>query len=176
MASVRTGIILLKCFMKIPIVKLNRIFPLLVVLFLVAGFWHQSQSWWTISKWLGGLGLGIWLMKFDEWWGWRYYSESRGFWPRPSSPQLITRSPIFLLSYWVLAVFLMTSSGSYLGMGLILGMGLVLISEMYQWRRQPSDFSYRFYQQTKTLTPMEVGWVTRIFITCYLAMFLVVWV
>jgi hypothetical protein len=91
--------------------------------------------------WLAvGYVIGIGMMEFDELAAFRWYNES-------TEKFLITRSPIFLLSYLPLAIFGLTSSGSILGSGLLLGIGVTIWIEMLEMVKKPAEFKQRFLSQ-----------------------------
>ncbi len=87
-----------------------------------------------------GLMIGVGLLWFDELYLWKWYSEPA------STSQLITRSPLFLLIYIPLALFVVTSTGSRIGIGLILAMGIILTLEMWELRQNLPAFQQRFGQ------------------------------
>ncbi len=73
------------------------------------------------------------------------------------APQLITRSPIFLLVLVPLSLFVLTSSGSTIGMALILTLWSALFVEMFYLRNDRSSFQTRFLLQVKrTIYQVEV--------------------
>lgn len=70
------------------------------------------------TAWLGaGVAIGILGYYLDSIWFVKWYAEPG----QVSHP--VTRSLWLLLVYWPLAIFMVTSTGSLLGMGLILGLG-----------------------------------------------------
>jgi hypothetical protein len=78
--------------------------------------------------------------------------------------QLMTRSGLFLVCYLVLAVFVLTSTGSILGIGVIMGMGLRYTLDFWLLSRSPDQFIRQFFWQVKhNFTAQEVravvlGW------------------
>jgi len=87
-----------------------------------------------------GLGLGSLIMVGDELFAYRWYTEQ-------SQHFLITRSPLFWLSYVPLALFIITSSGSLIGQGMMVGIGWWLVWEMWQLCRDRAAFASRFLTQ-----------------------------
>lgn len=83
----------------------------------------------------------------------------------PYQDQLMTRSVLFLVIYWVLALFVLTSTGSILGIGIILGMGLRYVIDFWKVRNQPEVFVHQFLWQVRhQFTKQQVqlimaGWV-----------------
>lgn len=112
--------------------------------------------------WLAlGLGLGIGLLKADEWWLRPYYDapsepNADDATPSVSALPLITRSVLFMLAYIPVALFVVTSSGSWLGSGLVIGIGLVLLTELLQLRKDEVALRAHFVPHLKTpLTPRD---------------------
>ena len=113
------------------------------------------DSWVTLLWVLAGLYGGILLLWADEAIAYPKYQVMDG-----EHIGLVSRSTLFLLSFIPLAIFMLTSSGSLLGMGLILGIGLSLSLEMLTLRRNPTDFRVRFLQQLKReISHQEVQFV-----------------
>lgn len=115
------------------------------------------------AVWLAlGLLLGILLPKVDEWWLRSYYDTPPE--PTPDNPTpsiatlpLITRSGLFILAYIPVALFVVTSSGSWLGSGLVIGIGLVLLIELLTLRQNEGAFRAHFVPHLKTpLTPRDI--------------------
>jgi hypothetical protein len=113
---------------------------------------------------LGGL-LGIGLLVADELFLNHYYNEpvklgsKNNKNPSTSQPNkaifLATRSTLFLLTFVPLAFFVITSTGSLLGIGLVMGLLLGLLHEMWQRRNKPQHFNQRFWGQVKTELPED---------------------
>lgn len=104
-----------------------------------------------------GIAIGVGLLWFDELFLRKWYGDE----------QLITRSPLFLLTYVPLALFVVTSTGSRIGMGLVLGMGVILAFEMWRRRRDPNAFQYRFGKHlAHVFTPTDIQrlWIGAILI------------
>jgi hypothetical protein len=122
-----------------------------------------------------GILIGSALLWFDEVYGWKWYAEPVGASPevqtQPTPPQLVTRSPLFLLAYVPLALFVVTSTGSLVGTGLILAMGLILSFEMWEQRHDQTRFQQRFGQglaHTFSLTDIQRLWVVGFMIVAVL--------
>lgn len=109
-----------------------------VVAFLTVFKWLN----WTSGLWLSlGSFAGILLLWLDRHWLVRYYQEQK--------TDLLTRSPLFIISLAPLAVFVVTSTGTFLGNGLVLGILTGLLSEMWQLRLNPDAWSDHFLQNQK---------------------------
>ncbi len=101
---------------------------------------------------LSGFYLGNILLWADGAFLYPYYNELR-----TEPKQLITRSATFILAYILLALFVITSSGSYIGMGIVLGIGLTLFAELYSCKDNPELFHQQFLSQLKrTLSQEEI--------------------
>jgi hypothetical protein len=78
--------------------------------------------------------------------------------------KLLTRSILFLAVYAVLTFFVLTSTGSMVGIGLMLGMGLRYTVDFWKLSRDPEVFHRQFLWQLKrSLSQQEVrgcviGW------------------
>lgn len=123
--------------------------PIAVSVAIVAGFALVKASW-LAALWLGlGLASGIALLKADEWWLRTWYEV-------PGQP-LITRSVLFMVAYIPLSLFVVTSSGSWLGSGLVIGIGLVLLAELYQFRQDETALRAHFAPHLKVLTRRDIS-------------------
>lgn len=101
---------------------------------------------------LAGFYIGNLLMWADGKLLYPYYNELR-----TEPKQLITRSLVFMAVYVALALFVVTSSGNYIGTGLIFGIGLTLLSELYATQTNLETFHQKFlFQLKRQLTPLEV--------------------
>jgi hypothetical protein len=108
---------------------------LVSTLFFLAGFYLGNILLWADGKFL-----------------YPYYNELR-----TEPKQLITRSVIFLLVYVFLGLFVVTSSGNFIGTGMIFGIGVTLLSELYALRDNPEAFQQKFlFQLKRHLTPLEI--------------------
>lgn len=105
------------------------------VIFFLAGFYLGNLLLWADGKFL-----------------YPFYNELQTI-PK----QLITRSALFILVYIVLGIFVITSSGQFLGVGMILGIGLTLLSELYVTQRNTELFHHTFlFQVKRQLAPVEI--------------------
>lgn len=84
-----------------------------------------------------------------------------------SRDQLVTRSLIFMLMLVPTGIYVVTSSGSLLGLACVLGLATTLVSEMTLLRKDYDAFRKRFLSQLKHDTLPDgmithlvmVGWV-----------------
>lgn len=154
--------------MKINIQQLNKtdlikflIPPLYgVIYFLVSDNWLAS-IYYTIGWYLGFL-----LMSLDKNTLYKYYYESIHK-KDDKFARLVTRSILFIMSYFVLSIFLITSSGSAIGMGLVMGIGLVLSFELWNSRNYVDFFNQYFIQSKKKWNKVEITNFIRFFLVFY---------
>jgi len=92
-----------------------------------------------------GVVLGSLFLMADELFLFQYYFEKQ---IPAEEQQLITRSALFGVVLIPLALFVITSTGSRLGEGLIMGLILNLIVEMVEYRRPEAIFQERFLAET----------------------------
>jgi uncharacterized membrane protein len=95
--------------------------------------------WFVLGSYVGNLFLWI---------------DSRFLYPRYNELQtfpqkLMTRSLLFVLAFLGAALFILTSSGSSFGAGIVIGLGISLVGEMIVYLRQPPLFQQRFLYQLK---------------------------
>lgn len=108
---------------------------------------------------LSGFYLGNLLLWADGRFLYPFYNELR-----TEPKQLITRSVVFMIAYVFLALFVVTSSGSYIGTGMIFGIGLTLLSELYVLRTDSAAFHQKFlFQLKRQLSPLELQRFIQIF-------------
>lgn len=114
---------------------------LAVALLYIAPFYlavPELLSWvWFVC----GVLIGVAIMIADELVLYRFYGERT-----PEAMRLVTRSPLFLAIYPLLAIFAITSTAYVFGVGVVMGLGLTLIVEGFQLRNQPTAFRQRFLQ------------------------------
>lgn len=103
--------------------------------------------WFVIGAFLGNLFLLI---------------DAKVLYPRYNElrtvpERLITRGFVFVLAYVAASIFVVTSSGSSLGIGMVLGIGYSILAEMFAYLYTKRDaFSRRFlYQVQRQASPAE---------------------
>lgn len=106
-----------------------------------------------------GTALGTILMDLDEVIFYKYYLEEN-----ETEIKLITRSLLFMLSLIPLGIFLVTSTGSEIGIGLFLGIIATLSIELINYRNRADLFHLRFLSQLKRkLSEQEIKYFISIF-------------
>jgi hypothetical protein len=83
--------------------------------------------------------------------------KKRKFWSMVSTilqgkelqEKLITRSILFLIAYVAVAIFVLTSTGSILGIGLVLGIGFHFCMDFIRYRKDLEKFNSHFLWQVK---------------------------
>lgn len=155
--------------MKLNLKNLTRIDYFKIVLPFVVGLVHYfvRRNLWGSSFYILGWFLGMLLLILDKNYLYKYYYESIHR-PEDKFARLVTRSLLFILSYFALSLFLITSSGSSLGMGIILGIGLSLSYELWNSRTYVDFFNQYFIQSKKVWKAKEIDNLVKVFIAFYL--------
>lgn len=79
---------------------------------------------------------------------------------RQQQQELMTRSVLFFIVYIGLAIYILTSTGSVVGMGLILGIGLHFCLDFWRYRQNEVRFHQQFlWQLKKTLAQQEITYL-----------------
>ena len=114
------------------------------ILFYLTRVMPNDQKYWQVLLFVLGSYLGNLLLWVDGKYLYPRYNELQTY------PQkLITRSILFVLAFTGAALFILTSSGSSLGAGLVIGIGISLVGEMIAYLRQPQLFQQRYLYQLK---------------------------
>lgn len=98
-----------------------------------------TKEIWDFIKLVIGVLLGIIFIIADEEYLYEFYQDDS------SSKFIVTRSTLYLLSLVPMALFVFTSSGSFLAIGMISGMLLFLITQMYQALKVPTLFFKKYF-------------------------------
>lgn len=115
-------------------------------LFYVARVMPNDQSYAEVIWFVLGSYIGNVLLWADSKFLYPSYNELQTF------PQkLITRSILFVLAFTGAALFILSSSGSSLGAGIVMGLGISLAGEMAAYVRQPQLFQQRFLFQLRRI-------------------------
>lgn len=124
------------------------------ILFYLTRVMPNDQSYWEVVWFVFGSYLGNLLLWADGAFLYPRYNELQTF------PQkLITRSLLFVLAFAAAALFILSSSQSSLGAGIVMGLGISLAGEMFVYLRQPQLFQQRFlYQLKRQPSKMELYW------------------
>ena len=104
----------------------------------------NDRSYFQVLILLAGFYLGNIFLWSDGQFLYRYYNELQTL-PR----QLLTRSLVFLIAYAGLSIFMITSSGNLIGIGMILGIGTTLAIELWQDMSQLELFQKKYLFQLK---------------------------
>ena len=107
----------------------------------VLPFYFAFMNWQNYAWFIGGFCIGLGLMLLDELVFYKQYAGAT-----PKALELISRSPLFLVAFPILAFFAITSSTSALGVGLVLGIGLTMVAEAIALRRNQGQLRQRFAQ------------------------------
>ncbi|MEX0895610.1 MAG: hypothetical protein WDZ94_01565 [Patescibacteria group bacterium] len=113
----------------------------------------SDGSYWQVIWLVLGFYLGFLLLWIDEKF---LYSRYNNLQTLPK--ELITRSVLFALAYVVLLIFVVTSTGSPIGVGMVLGVGTQLSIEHFLARKNPEYFQKKFlFQMKRQLQPIEIA-------------------
>jgi len=124
-----------------------------------------TLPWHIILFTLGVIG-GVLLMIGDAQWLWRQYQL---YVSTPERPVLLTRSLLFLVAFWPLALFVVTTGSNPMGQGVIIGMGGILCWELWQKHSKFEVFkSYFGIPAHSKLTQRDVT----IGVICWLVLFI----
>lgn len=138
----------------------NKIIAYLVY---VTPFFFVVSPWMRFALFAVGVLLGYALLIFDRVRLFKFYNEDEELEQAEQNqrdPFLVTRSTLFLLALIPLGLFVITSTGSALGGGLMMGLLLGLIFEMWEYRRLPQIFKHRFLSQLKTdVSSSDISWI-----------------
>jgi uncharacterized membrane-anchored protein YhcB (DUF1043 family) len=125
----------------------------------VLPYFFLISPWYRYLFFVVGVFLGMLLLIFDEEQLYHYYQdeadaslqdlEQDSMNKESEERFVVTRSTLFLLSLVPLSLFVVTSTGSALGIGFVLGMILGLIIEMWMLRNSSDRFRRRFLRQLK---------------------------
>ncbi len=116
---------------------------LFVLFLLIKQHWDITNSWSQILLFIFSYGLGLFLMLGDEKYLQKIYLDEL------EEKILITRSPLFVLILPFLSIFVLTSTGSIVGIGLIMALNLVTLIEIWQLSTKEDLFNQNFLQNTK---------------------------
>lgn len=120
-------------------------------------FFFLIQPWFGFLLFVVGVFLGLVLLIIDERRLSALYQEDEsspstelvaGGQRKPDSKKfIVTRSTLFLLTLVPLSLFVLTSTGSMIGMGFLMGIMLGLIVEMWIFKDQLDLFRQRYLNQ-----------------------------
>lgn len=155
--------------MKLNIQQLNKIdfLKLLIPSLMSAIYYFLHKNLWGTIFYLSGWYIGQLLMILDKKTIYKYYYESIHQ-KNDTFARLVTRSILFILAFFGLSLFLVTSTGSAIGMGLIMGIGLVLAFELWSSRNYVEFFNQYFIQSSRNWTKIEVTNFIRFFLVFYI--------
>ncbi len=107
-----------------------------------------------------GLTLGLVMLWGDELVGYSWYSEKKGLidpgLEYHTSKKMITRSLLFIAVLVPLSLFVVTSTASFIGWGLVLSLVAGICIEIIWYQQDYSAFQGRFLQQNTTPLAPEV--------------------
>ncbi len=136
----------------LPYSELKKMALPVMILAVVAGLSGLVISNWLSIFWLllGGI-IGLLLLKVDEKYLLVQYRLDE------NDTNLVTRSPLFLLVYAGLAIYILTSTDQFIGYGVIFGIGIGVLFEGWRLVGTPTLFLERF---TGLLEKSKLGTVS----------------
>ncbi len=134
-------------------------------LFFVATYFGKSVSYTDGLLFGIGLLLGMFLLEADEKFLFKYYIEADSQ-AEDKQKRLVTRSLLFLLLLFPLGLFLLTSTGSAIGVGIFLSITSGLALEFFTLRNDRQGFQERFLHQLKRDITAEEQ---QIFVTLFIS-------
>ena len=120
----------------------------LAALFFAATYFGESANYTDCLLFIIGLLLGMSLLEADEIFLFKYYTDNE-FLESGQQKKLVTRSLLFLLLLFPLGLFLLTSTGSVIGVGMFLSILSGLALEFFILRNDRTGFQERFLHQLK---------------------------
>lgn len=125
-------------------------------LFFLVNYFGSDLNYLDSLFFATGIFAGTVLMHLDEVFLFQYYLEPHDY-LKPGSEKinLITRSLLFIFSLFPLGLFMITSTGSELGVGLFLGIITTLSLELIKYRKDEDYFHTRFLFQLKRKLSMK---------------------
>ncbi|MDH5533159.1 MAG: hypothetical protein OEX81_01890 [Candidatus Pacebacteria bacterium] len=146
---------------KVDLIKIGLPFLFASLHYLRRG--SLNESIFYVLGWFAGIVL----MYLDKNQLYKYYYESIHL-KDDKFARLVTRSILFIISYFGLSLFLITSSGSDLGMGIVMGIGLILGLEMWHSRSYVEFFNQYFIQSKKLWNKYDIDLLIKVFWSFYL--------
>lgn len=141
-------------------------FLLLVALIVFFKAWQNIS---TLVTFILAYSAGVSLLYLDEQLLYRFYAEKIDSGEENAShfPALASRNLFFILMLPFLSIFVLTSSGSILGIALILAINFYLLIEMWQLRDEFLLFKDRFFAlskiQTSTQLVHKISWLALLY-------------
>lgn len=143
---------------------------MIVIWFLLAiafcsSYFLKTGNYWTTGGLALGWTLGLVGMWLDRHWGWRKYAplingSDQNARDSGETGKIISRSLLFLAMFWPLTIFLLSSSTSPIGSGLLLGIGWTVVGELWQKHRDLAGFKTFFGlppHSKLTTTELKIG-------------------
>jgi len=140
------------------------IFSLLFLISLVI-FYKAWQNLATLIAFVLAYSAAVLLLYLDEQFLYKFYAEKidNGEESALHFPALASRNFFFILILPFLSIFVLTSSGSVLGIALILAINFYLLIEIWQLRDEFLLFKDRFFALSKIRTSSKlvhkISWI-----------------
>ena len=161
--------------------KKELIWKYAILLFFLISYIFFFEAWKDLTSlflFIFAYCFAILFMVFDEQYLYRFYQdqiEESGENVSHKFPFLASRSSLFILLLPALTIFVLTSTGSFLGIAFILAINLFLLIEMFQLRNEFLLFKDRFFRDLKrNLDRREVNYIC-LFALLYFFLLLFIW-
>lgn len=140
--------------------SINFVIPFIFsVAYLAFSFFDGSLNYFNVLFLTFGIFVGVLLLYLDETYLYQYYLESHD-----RKPKLMTRSLLFMALLFPMGLFVVSSTASKIGIGLILGIMTSLFLELLEYSKDNGAFHERFlFQLKRKLNDQEVDYLVAIF-------------
>ncbi len=118
---------------------------IIISLIYISPFYFVLTSLERLILFAIGVSIGLLLLVADQNLFYSYYNEQQDL----EDIYLVTRSAAFLLTLIPLSLFVITSTMSMLGIGVVMSLILNLLVEMSVYRRWPQAFKKRFLSEVE---------------------------
>lgn len=120
----------------------------------------------------GVIGVALWWL--DELVGLKYYRRDE------HDTELITRSPLFILLFALIALFVVTSTDQHIGFGVVWGLSAGILVEGWRYATDPPAFLTRFFSMVSKTSQVTLDKVQIIQVTAgatvYVLVLLCLWI
>lgn len=151
-----------------------------ILLLLVVYFFKAWQNMSSLISFVSAYVFGIALLYADEQFLYKFYAEGIDNKDKNSSQhfELATRNFLFILLLPFLSIFVFTSSGSVIGIALMLALNFYLLVELWQLRKEYLLLKNRFFAMANIQMTAKLANRICLFATLYflfLLFLLVTW-
>lgn len=139
---------------------INLIIPFIFsLIYLAFTFFDGNLNFFDVLFFTFGIFVGVLLLYLDETYFYQYYLERHDH-----KLKLMTRSLVFMVLLFPMGLFVVSSTASKIGIGLILGLMTSLFLELSDYSKDIDAFHERFlFQLKRKLNNQEVDYLVAIF-------------